>query len=239
MFSASIITAELKNVSAELNIDIILCESGYTKRAEMQRVLLFLLPSSRLVITLSVTVCSSFTSSLGVGYLMVCTSNYPNVLAFCFLDELQKEFLVTYDRKRIGGALRPYSFIEFGEFVPEVFWSEVTVRLSDEPVKVTVTLGTLKLKTPFFSPCNVCETCFPDGQKTFHFLLLTSLLLVHQTPSSRRPNSVTTAHALCPPKSTWQTCRQRSSSGRPTSCPPRTCGPSMASPSPRPPNTRA
>lgn len=63
-------------------------------------------------------VCSSFTSSLGVGYLMVCTSNYPNVLAFCFLDELQKEFLVTYDRKRISSALRPYSFIEFGEFVP-------------------------------------------------------------------------------------------------------------------------
>lgn len=63
-------------------------------------------------------VCSSFTSSLGVGYLMVCTSNYPNVLSFCFLDELQKEFLVTYDRKRISSALRPYSFIEFGEFLP-------------------------------------------------------------------------------------------------------------------------
>lgn len=29
MFSASIITAELKKVSAELNIDIILRESGY------------------------------------------------------------------------------------------------------------------------------------------------------------------------------------------------------------------
>lgn len=61
--------------------------------------------------------CPSFTSSLGVGYLMVSTSNYPNVLAFCFLDELQKEFIVTYDRKRISSALRPYSFIEFGEFL--------------------------------------------------------------------------------------------------------------------------
>lgn len=48
---------------------------------------------------------------------MVCTSNYPNVLAFCFLDELQREFIVTYDRKRISSALRPYSFIEFGEFL--------------------------------------------------------------------------------------------------------------------------
>lgn len=46
---------------------------------------------------------------------MVCTANYPNVLAFCFLDELQKEFIVTYDTKRINSAVRPYSFIEFGE----------------------------------------------------------------------------------------------------------------------------
>lgn len=59
--------------------------------------------------------CFSFTSSRGVGYLMVCTANYPNVLAFCFLDELQKEFIVTYDTKRIRSAMRPYSFIEFGE----------------------------------------------------------------------------------------------------------------------------
>lgn len=59
--------------------------------------------------------CFSFTSSRGVGYMMVCTANYPNVLAFCFLDELQKEFIVTYDTKRIRSAVRPYSFIEFGE----------------------------------------------------------------------------------------------------------------------------
>lgn len=67
------------------------------------------------------TLCSflSFTSSLGVGYLMVCTENYPNVLAFCFLDELQREFIVTYDTKRINSAVRPYSFIEFGEFHTE------------------------------------------------------------------------------------------------------------------------
>lgn len=61
-------------------------------------------------------ICFSFTSALGVGYMMVCTASYPNVLAFCFLDELQKEFLVTYESKRIGSAVRPYSFIEFGEF---------------------------------------------------------------------------------------------------------------------------
>ena len=61
---------------------------------------------------------ASFTSALGVGYLMVCTENYPSVLAFCYLDELQKEFIVTYDTKRINSAVRPYSFIEFGESCP-------------------------------------------------------------------------------------------------------------------------
>ncbi|XP_072300184.1 vesicle-trafficking protein SEC22a [Eucyclogobius newberryi] len=59
----------------------------------------------------------NFTSSLGVGYLMVCAASYPNVLAFCFLDELQREFIVTYDSKRIGGVVRPYSFIEFDTFI--------------------------------------------------------------------------------------------------------------------------
>lgn len=72
-----------------------------------------------------VFVFHSFTSSLGVGYMMVCTENYPNVLAFSFLDELQREFIVTYDTKRINSALRPFSFIEFGEFLEGVekgFW---------------------------------------------------------------------------------------------------------------------
>ncbi|CAB1328654.1 unnamed protein product, partial [Coregonus sp. 'balchen'] len=56
-------------------------------------------------------------NSLGLGYLMVCTENYPNVLAFCFLDELQREFIITYDNKRVNSAVRPYSFIEFDNFL--------------------------------------------------------------------------------------------------------------------------
>lgn len=59
----------------------------------------------------------NFITSLGLGYLMVCTANYPNVLSFCFLDELQSEFIVTYDPKRVNSAVRPYSFIEFDTFI--------------------------------------------------------------------------------------------------------------------------
>ncbi|XP_007907458.2 vesicle-trafficking protein SEC22a [Callorhinchus milii] len=58
-----------------------------------------------------------FISSLGVGYLMICNENYPNVLAFCFLDELQREFITSYDTKRINAAVRPYSFIELDNFI--------------------------------------------------------------------------------------------------------------------------
>ncbi|MEE6515101.1 hypothetical protein FKM82_023604 [Ascaphus truei] len=59
----------------------------------------------------------SFISSLGVSYMMLCSESYPNVLAFCFLDELQKEFITTYEMSRINTAVRPYSFIEFDSFI--------------------------------------------------------------------------------------------------------------------------
>ncbi|XP_012495061.1 PREDICTED: vesicle-trafficking protein SEC22a [Propithecus coquereli] len=55
----------------------------------------------------------NFISSLGVSYMMLCTENYPNVLAFSFLDELQKEFITTYNMMTTNTAVRPYCFIEF------------------------------------------------------------------------------------------------------------------------------
>ncbi|XP_068185348.1 vesicle-trafficking protein SEC22a [Antennarius striatus] len=59
----------------------------------------------------------NFMTSLGVGYLMVCTPNYPSVLAYCFLEELQKEFIITYDPERMRNVMRPYSFIDFDTFI--------------------------------------------------------------------------------------------------------------------------
>ncbi|KAG8432136.1 hypothetical protein GDO86_016680 [Hymenochirus boettgeri] len=58
-----------------------------------------------------------FISSLGVSYMMLCSETYPTVLAFCFLDELQKEFITTYAMAHINNAIRPYSFIEFDHFI--------------------------------------------------------------------------------------------------------------------------
>ncbi|KAL8183155.1 UNVERIFIED_CONTAM: Vesicle-trafficking protein S22a [Gekko kuhli] len=55
----------------------------------------------------------NFISSLGVSYMMLCTENYPSVLSFCFLDELQKEFITTYNMMKTNTTVRPYCFIEF------------------------------------------------------------------------------------------------------------------------------
>ena len=57
----------------------------------------------------------SFISSLDVTTLMLCESTYPTVLAFSFLDELQKDFLINYDKGKVTDVKRPYAFIEFGE----------------------------------------------------------------------------------------------------------------------------
>ncbi|TWW80378.1 vesicle-trafficking protein SEC22a [Takifugu flavidus] len=91
----------------------------------------------------------NFTSSLGVGYLMVCTSNYPNVLAFCFLDELQREFIVTYDRKRISSALRPYSFIEFDTFIQKTKQRYNSPRSLSTKINLADMQMEIKLRPPY------------------------------------------------------------------------------------------
>nr|XP_046217040.1 vesicle-trafficking protein SEC22a-like [Oncorhynchus gorbuscha] len=60
-----------------------------------------------------------FTSSLGIGYLVVCTENCPNAMAFCFLEELQTEVLQRCDGFLIRNAVRPYSFSEFDDFLQD------------------------------------------------------------------------------------------------------------------------
>ncbi|XP_053732116.1 vesicle-trafficking protein SEC22a [Synchiropus splendidus] len=91
----------------------------------------------------------NFISSLGVGYLMVCTGNYPNVLAFCFLDELQKEFIVTYDTKRINNALRPYSFIEFDTFIQKTKQRYNSPRSLSTKINLADMQTEIRLRPPY------------------------------------------------------------------------------------------
>ena len=48
--------------------------------------------------------------------MVLCASSYPSVLAFSFLNELMKEFLTVYDQSKVDSAVRPYSFLQFGEY---------------------------------------------------------------------------------------------------------------------------
>ncbi|KAJ8255432.1 hypothetical protein GJAV_G00204810 [Gymnothorax javanicus] len=101
----------------------------------------------------------NFTSSLGVGYMMICTDTYPNVLAFCFLDELQKEFIVTYDTQRINAAIRPYSFIEFDTFIQKTKQRYNSPRSLSTKINLTDMQTEIKLRPPYqLSPEDVGVT---------------------------------------------------------------------------------
>ncbi|PIK61411.1 putative vesicle-trafficking protein SEC22a [Apostichopus japonicus] len=59
-------------------------------------------------------------SSLGVSFISLCEENYPSVLAFCFLDELQREFISSYDARKVKNVNRPYALIEFNIILQKV-----------------------------------------------------------------------------------------------------------------------
>lgn len=49
-----------------------------------------------------------------VVYLTIAEKSYPRKLAFSYLDELSKEFAITYGPK-VETARKPYAFVGFGE----------------------------------------------------------------------------------------------------------------------------
>ncbi|KAJ8025115.1 Vesicle-trafficking protein SEC22a [Holothuria leucospilota] len=59
-------------------------------------------------------------SSLGVSFITLCEESYPTVLAFCFLDELQREFICSYDAKKVKNVSRPYALIEFNIILQKI-----------------------------------------------------------------------------------------------------------------------
>ena len=60
--------------------------------------------------------------------MMICSDQYPEILAFSFLMELQQEFLLQYKNPDIQKAKRPYTFVEFGK----LYWHFLFMFLSDE-----------------------------------------------------------------------------------------------------------
>ncbi|XP_030435132.1 vesicle-trafficking protein SEC22a isoform X3 [Gopherus evgoodei] len=91
----------------------------------------------------------NFISSLGVSYMMLCTENYPSVLAFCFLDELQKEFITTYNMMRTNTAIRPYCFIEFDNFIQRTKQRYNNPRSLSTKINLADMQTEIKLRPPY------------------------------------------------------------------------------------------
>ncbi|XP_019384705.1 PREDICTED: vesicle-trafficking protein SEC22c isoform X1 [Crocodylus porosus] len=61
-----------------------------------------------------------FLSSGEIASMVICSSSYSTIMAFCFLEELQWEFAAAYDTTSIGLASRPYAFLEFDNIIQKV-----------------------------------------------------------------------------------------------------------------------
>ena len=57
----------------------------------------------------------SFISALDQSFLTLVEESYPAVLAFCFLNEIQREFLSSYQHEKVQATQRPYTFMQFGQ----------------------------------------------------------------------------------------------------------------------------
>ncbi|OMJ19241.1 Protein transport protein sec22 [Smittium culicis] len=53
----------------------------------------------------------------GVCYLCICDSSFPRKVAFSYLDELAKEFYMSYGSEIENQSLRPYAFVKFDTFM--------------------------------------------------------------------------------------------------------------------------
>ncbi|XP_071590698.1 vesicle-trafficking protein SEC22c isoform X3 [Heliangelus exortis] len=61
-----------------------------------------------------------FLSSGDIACMAICSSSYPTIMAFCFLEELQWEFAASYDTTSISLASRPYAFLDFDNVIQKV-----------------------------------------------------------------------------------------------------------------------
>ena len=57
-----------------------------------------------------------------VCYITLCDKTFPRKNAYAYLEDLAQEFIAQYGQK-IQLAARPYSFIEFGLFLLNVYLS--------------------------------------------------------------------------------------------------------------------
>lgn len=68
--------------------------------------------------TRSSLIYSSYIIESNACYLCICDKSYPRKLAFSYLEELVKEFNMSYGSEVDKPSLRPYAFVKFGMLLP-------------------------------------------------------------------------------------------------------------------------
>ncbi|XP_071499666.1 vesicle-trafficking protein SEC22a-like [Diadema antillarum] len=121
--------------------------------------------------------CSMFTgshwlyviSSLGVCFITMCEESYPSVLAFCFLDELQREFISSYDNRKVDSVVRPYALIDFDRVIQKTKQRyNNTLTLSNRKKFSDMTLE-VKLRPPYrISIEDLQSSSNANGHTPFH-----------------------------------------------------------------------
>ena len=59
--------------------------------------------------------CSSYLLTDNVVFLTIADKSYPRKLAFSYLEELSKEFSLSYGSK-VESVRKPYAFVGFGSY---------------------------------------------------------------------------------------------------------------------------
>ncbi|XP_048754228.1 vesicle-trafficking protein SEC22a-like isoform X1 [Ostrea edulis] len=87
-------------------------------------------------------------SALNLTYLVICDSNYPSVLAFTFLDDVQREFLQSNERERVESVTRPYALIQFDTALQRIKQRYNSTRSMASKLNLSQLQEEIKLRPP-------------------------------------------------------------------------------------------
>ncbi|XP_029646162.1 vesicle-trafficking protein SEC22a [Octopus sinensis] len=90
-----------------------------------------------------------FISALNITYSVLCDVSYPSVLAFSFLNDVQREFLLDYDKSKVDAALRPYSLIAFDTKLQKIKSKYNNPRSLTTRLNLSELSQEIKLRPPF------------------------------------------------------------------------------------------
>ncbi|KAH3720059.1 vesicle-trafficking protein SEC22a-like [Dreissena polymorpha] len=90
-----------------------------------------------------------FITALDLTLLVLCDVTYPQVLAFSFLSDLQKEFLVFFDKQKVLTVQRPYSLIDFDIPLQRLKHRYNNPRSLNTKVNLQVLSEELRLRPPY------------------------------------------------------------------------------------------